>query len=118
MQVFHTAAVPPINGNTILANIGWTENNSAALRNTAHEYVQTAVMAGGTYDGSFPHNDYALNPEAEAKAGLLAYRDGTGWERLSAVEEQSICGGFQLPSAAAGIRRGEIPAPREQPRRG
>src|SRR5438270_12353001 len=33
MQVFHTAGVPPSKGSTILANIGWTRNSSAELRN-------------------------------------------------------------------------------------
>src|SRR5919198_3814330 len=37
MQVFQTDGAPPSSGSSILATIGWTQNNSAALRNKVVE---------------------------------------------------------------------------------
>ena len=42
MHVFQTDGPPPSSGNSILAIIGWTQNNNAALRNKVAE--NNAIM--------------------------------------------------------------------------
>ena len=37
MQVFQTEGAPPSSGSSILAIIGWTQNNNDALRNNVVE---------------------------------------------------------------------------------
>ena len=46
MQVFQTEGAPPSSGSSILAIIGWTQNNNAALRNKVAEN-NAVIMSNG-----------------------------------------------------------------------
>src|SRR5438093_1062074 len=52
MQVFQTEGEPPSSGSSSLAISGWTQNNSAALRNKVVE--KSALMPGERFKGITP----------------------------------------------------------------
>src|SRR5262245_43335633 len=107
MQVFQTAGEPPKSGKIILAIIGWTQNNSAALTN-----IVPAKMA-------------CMRPRTDVvkhRGDFLTCYFGTPGPNVPEGADMIRSGGLGMAEQLAGVVRDRLPQAagqhRQKPRQG